>query len=201
MNGIRFDALARSLARPTRRGLLGVALGALAAGLTARGGDAAAVPRRPGELCRKGGECASGVCAPDATGRKRCACPGGSAGQCGAACCADCFLERDETGAVTGQICCPAPSVCPGATSARDDDQCCYGDEECLSPGTPCCRSDAIGGCAAEADCAGCCRTCGTDGSGNRICCDQTEECVADPQTGQQTCEPLNTARLSRFRV
>jgi hypothetical protein len=94
--------------------------------------------------------------------------------------CADLFAQPDETGAIT-PICCPPQLICAGATAAASDDQCCYEDEVCLT--------------------AGCCRTCGTDGSGNTICCDQTEQCVTDPATGAKTCESLNTARLNRFRL
>ena len=162
--------------------------------------------------CRPPGLCAPGTevggtttttttttAAPTTTTTTTSRCSSGMV-QCGASCCADCFAERDETGAVT-PICCPSSSVCAGATGAAGDDQCCWFDEVCLAPNTPCCRSDGIGGCAVDPDCAGCCRACGTDGSGNRVCCDETEECVTDSQTGQQACEFLNTARLSRSRL
>jgi hypothetical protein len=71
MDGTRFDALIRALApRPTRRSVLVGALAALAAGRTAD--RARAAPRSPGAICRTPGECASGVCVADATGRGRC---------------------------------------------------------------------------------------------------------------------------------
>lgn len=143
-----------------------------------------------GNVCPAGTACVKGECR----------CPSGTA-QCGATCCADCFGEHDLNSGGTVPICCPSTSVCAGATGAQADDQCCWFDEVCLAPNTPCCRSDANGGCVPETNCAGCCRACGTDQAGNPVCCGNDEGCVTDQQSGQQSCEFLNTARLSRSRL
>lgn len=141
--------------------------------------------------CASGETCSAGSCVAG--------CPANTV-PCGASCCADCFGQRDpDTGAET-PVCCPPQLVCAGATAAASDDQCCYEDEVCFAPNSPCCRSNQDGTCTVQSNCFGCCRTCGTDGSGNTICCDQTEQCVTDPATGAKTCEFLNTARLNRFR-
>jgi hypothetical protein len=83
MDGNRFDDFARTLAGiRTRRSVLralGLALGAGAVGAVALDDSDAAETCRPGgTLCRKPGECCSGACTPDVTGRGRCACEAGT---------------------------------------------------------------------------------------------------------------------------
>lgn len=71
----RFDSFARAAASaPSRRVLLGAALGALASATFGKSAEAAA-KRRNGEICRNGGDCLSNNCgAKGATGRRRCQC-------------------------------------------------------------------------------------------------------------------------------
>ena len=72
MDGTRFDALTKSLARGLTRRRVLASIGAVFAG-SAAASASAATGRPKGALCRKHGECASGVCGPkDATGRQRC---------------------------------------------------------------------------------------------------------------------------------
>lgn len=82
MDDLRFDAITRSFAAPgSRRRLLG---GMLAGALALVGVETVgAVPVEPvnpggratGDICRKSGDCASGICTPpDRTGRRRCGC-------------------------------------------------------------------------------------------------------------------------------
>src|SRR3954464_2788638 len=75
MDGSRFDSLTRAAASaPTRRAFLGAALGGLTTAIFGRGAEAA-VKRGPGEICRKNGDCAAGLCnPPDRTGRRYCGC-------------------------------------------------------------------------------------------------------------------------------
>ena len=78
MDGRRLDILAKSLAVSDRRQIirrLGAVAAACLLNLTDAERGSAAALRLPGEICRKDGECASGVCGPkDATGRQRCQC-------------------------------------------------------------------------------------------------------------------------------
>src|SRR4051794_16550555 len=77
MDETRFDEMTRVFASgATRRVVLKGVLTALAAtvGLHAES-RAAAVKRKPGEICRKTSECTdSASCVQDATGRSRCTC-------------------------------------------------------------------------------------------------------------------------------
>lgn len=86
MDPCRFDDFARLTAHSSSRRRL---LGALAAGFAAlvgHGSLSAASCRPPSGVCRKHGDCCSGICgATDATGRRRCVCPQGSE-PCGGGC-------------------------------------------------------------------------------------------------------------------
>jgi hypothetical protein len=75
MDGNRFDDLVRELGGPkSRRSALGVLAGSVVALLGGAGADAAS-KRALGEICRKNGDCASGLCGPkDRYGRQSCAC-------------------------------------------------------------------------------------------------------------------------------
>ena len=102
MDDRRFDDLAKTLAAVrSRRGILralGLVLGGGAVatiGLGGGDGSATVAPPTPtfppgcrpgGSICRKAGECCSGACTPDATGRGRCGCEANTT-PCGVACC------------------------------------------------------------------------------------------------------------------
>lgn len=81
MDGKHFDQITKAFAEPgSRRSLLRRGLGAVLGGaLVGAGLDRAhaAALRAPGQVCRKNGDCASGMCGPrDTTGRGRCLCDG-----------------------------------------------------------------------------------------------------------------------------
>jgi hypothetical protein len=78
VDGSRFDEMTKTLASASRRSLLkaglGSAIGLAVGGFGVRRAQAAAL-REAGDICRKNGDCASGLCGPkDASGRRRCAC-------------------------------------------------------------------------------------------------------------------------------
>ena len=215
MDGTRFDALTRTLALgQTRRRMLGALTGVFAAALTASAG--AATKRRRGEICRKDGECASGVCGPkDGSGRRRCAagtgdsctdpseCPNG-----------DCLGGTCCTGAdfCEGSFCCD-PNRPPTATCCPDTGQCCEcffrqdpGDErtECCTSvcksltNSPtedeCCRGDEIcinGGCCWTGQVCEdrCCATRCCNGA----CCVEGEECVVAPGASEESCQAVRS--------
>ena len=139
MDGNRFDALARAAA--SRRSLLGAALGGLAA--AAHGGrTVAARLRTSGEICRKDGDCASGVCGPrDRTGRRYCGCVGD----------ADCPVPGDACQAVScvAGACVAAELGGVGAACTPADF---HGGAPVGSPGTGCCRDLVCHGFAAPGD-------------------------------------------------
>jgi hypothetical protein len=87
LDGPRFDALTRAAASaPSRRSLLGAALGG-AVTIMLGGRAGAAVKRSTGDICRKNGDCAVGMCGPaDATGRRRCGCVDGNSCGIGLVC-------------------------------------------------------------------------------------------------------------------
>src|SRR5690349_5723735 len=121
MDDLRFDALTKSLAGGlTRRRILA---GVAAVATVLRAVPAGAVTkRRRGEICRKDGECASGVCGPkDAPGRQRC--QAGTGDGC---------AEPSECGG--GQclegICCSAADLCEGGCCSpgrAPTETCCLG--------------------------------------------------------------------------
>ena len=182
MDGNRFDELARSLARGrTRRSLLragGLAAGAAVAATVVPDGAAAAL-RPGGAICRKPGDCVSGVCTPDATGRGRCACEEGATPCTPSTCCA------------AGQVCVdgvcrvPAPPDLQGTCPAGGDN-CIF--EVISACGGGLCRCyQRIGGA-------------GTICSGDAVCqdCDEDADCgpgryciTATP--GGDCCEGLTT--------
>lgn len=106
--------------------------------------------------------------------------------RCGKDCCrrSSCFAKRidpiDTTKVTYG--CCPASKFCEAKSGRSADDECCYPDEVCV--GRP---SDSSSNSI-------CCRECGKDAAGKRICCASSEVC----RNG--VCAPLNTARLPRRR-
>lgn len=107
MDGARFDHLTKSVAGASRRSLLKAAVGTLLGGALASTGrrGAAAAGRHVGEICRKHGDCASGVCGPkDATGRQYCVC----------ATAADCPAPPDActVATCTAGTCSTAPRNC-----------------------------------------------------------------------------------------
>jgi hypothetical protein len=144
VDGSRFDQLTKTVAGSSRRSLLKAGLGS-ALGLTTGGfgikGARAAVPRVPGEICRKHGDCASGLCGPkDRAGRQRCLCidfgdcptltEGGlcDVGSCNAGVCATAIDVGASCG--TGDLCTTSPTCQPdgscggGTTTCTAQSQC-----------------------------------------------------------------------------
>jgi hypothetical protein len=161
--------MTKTLAATSRRSLLragaGAALGAALGGL--RLGDArAAVLRGPGEICRKDGDCAAGVCLPkDASGRRRCGCADVS--DCAApvdggvcltvACEQGACVTTVNTDAVCGQLdlctttvptcqadgsCAGTPTTCTALSQCHEAGVCDPQTGDCSNPtklnGTPC---------------------------------------------------------------
>ncbi|MCC6792109.1 MAG: hypothetical protein IT336_10500 [Thermomicrobiales bacterium] len=128
MDDSRFDAWTRAAASvPTRRALLGAALGGLAAALI--GGRVDAADKRAlGGICRKNGDCASGVCGrKDRTGRQYCVCATGAdcpalSEPCAAATCVDGVCGTGGFKAA-GTVCrasthlCDPTTVCSGTSA------------------------------------------------------------------------------------
>ena len=190
MDGSRFDALARAAARtPSRRALLGAALGGLTAVLLGNRVNAAQVLRRPGEICRKDGECASGVCGPkNGTGRQYCQCTGAT--QCpqpkaGNACyVAACTQGTCGTVVNTGAAC-DDGNACTSGTTCQADGSCgggtattCTALDQCHTPGV--CQP-GTGACTDPAKPNGTLCDAGT-GPGTGTC-----------QNGACACTPANT--------
>jgi hypothetical protein len=114
----RFDALTRTAAKASsRRALLGTAISAALAGFIGQRAEAAA-DRGPGAICRKNGDCATGVCGlKDRTGRQRCQCVDvsdcpGSDSSCPAAVCSNGICGWEPVAAETD----PTLSFTSGAT-------------------------------------------------------------------------------------
>ena len=166
MDQYRFDDLTKRLSAPaSRRSFLGGAI-ALAAAAFGFGSEAraAAVKRKPGEICRKQGECVTGAsCTPDGAGRSRCTCNEGLKA-CGdaciavAACCtaADC---PDDSNACTVRVCnpnntCGQQNVANGAEC--DDGDACTINDSCQTgvctgaPKCSVCESCTAGVCAPD---------------------------------------------------
>ncbi len=138
MDDQAFDRLAKSVAAPSRRTLLKGAVGAFFGGTLAVSGlsTVAAAGRPGGSICRKNGDCASGVCGPkDGTGRQRCGC----------ATEAECPAPADACSAATctAGVCGIAPSgtcactVCPAGQTLLSNGTC----------GTPCTSEIPDGSC------------------------------------------------------
>jgi hypothetical protein len=163
LDGSRFDALTRSLSEPgtRRRVLAGIAAGALGlAGLRPAG---AVTCRTPGLTCRVDANCCSGLCAKDATGRRRCRCqsPGDcplpdachkatcTAGVCGAVATVDLLTDPANCGRC-GRTCPDDPHgdpACGGGVCAL---ACDLG----YAPVGGACLGSFGTACAASADCA-----------------------------------------------
>lgn len=157
MDDRRFDTLTKHLAvSGTRRQLLG-GLVASALGLVRLGGAKAASCRAPGNICREGANCCSGLCSEDsATRRKVCVCPPGTQ-QCKDACvdpatayssdpnnCGACGVKcprtRCSVGVCNAGVCELAPDPSTVGVSCDDGNPCttndiCQGDGTCK--GTP----------------------------------------------------------------
>lgn len=198
MDGNRFDDLTRSLA--TRRGILrgGLAAVAALAGAALGPSRAAAAPKRlVGQVCRKHGDCASGVCLPkDATGRQYCGCS--DVAQCPAG--TDCVpavctaQNRCATQALPEGSDCPTGICVAGACLGETGDACAAG-PDCISgncaqdvapPNTSqlCCPDGVIncqGNCCASSTevCSdtGCC---GTIVCGGACCASASAVCDID---------------------
>jgi hypothetical protein len=194
MDGVTFDRMTKSLAGRTRRSLLKAGLGAVlggAAGGLGLGRASAALKRAPGDICRKGGDCTSGLClAKDATGRQRCGCvttsdcPQPDAGDpCRSSTCSQagvCGLQINEGASCNnGAGACDATGACV--------DLVCVG----TTPGTASCTGD--GDCAAGETCVngGCFQNC-ADLNG---CSDACTDCRCSSSSESSTlyyCTDLN---------
>lgn len=198
MDGRRLDILAKSLAVSDRRQIirrLGAVAAACLLNLTDAERGSATVLRRPGEICRKDGECASGVCGPkDATGRQRCQytassqCPTPTNKCLKAACVAGtCRNVKAVTCVASDQchdagICNPSTGVCSNPAkldgTACDDGRGCSRGEACqngvCTGGTP-----LAGQGAACFDSGACCAGlgCTDDNHGKDVCCASGVSC------------------------
>ncbi len=132
MDGSKFDQFARDLAAaPSRRSLLkatlGLGFGSVAAVLKLEESTAARSLRKPGEICQKNGDCASGRCSgKDATGRSRCLC----------ASAVDC--PRTKAGDVCRGANCSVAGICGFAVNtgaACNDGDACTINDVCLANG------------------------------------------------------------------
>ena len=190
MDGNRFDDLTRTLAGArSRRGILRlIGLAFAAAGTIPRGADAA-VCRPNGSLCRKPGECCSGACMPDATGRGRCACAAGTVA-CASGCCPICEVSPNGTACPGGKCfdgeCCnsgPFGGICDPNVGGP---LCCVGAEHCC--GTECCVD-----CFVEDDLSDqylCCppqNLCPAGSTGTGACCRDGETCI-ETRPGAYSC-------------
>jgi len=208
MDGRDFDALTRALAtRKSRRGALrsGLALAA-ALGLRLTDEAAAAGRRRPGQVCRSDGECASGLCGPpDRTGRRRCACSGPAdcprpSGRCKIATCnaGVCGVADNAGGSCDTGVPCTANGVCDAGGKCIGTPVTCMALDQCHEPGVcdqrtgRCTNLPKPDGTACD-DGNGCTRndTCqaGVCTRGNPVVCTALNQCHAvgtcDPATGR----------------
>jgi hypothetical protein len=180
MDGSRFDALTRAAAAaPSRRALLGAALGGLAATLVGRGAEAA-VLRGPGEICRKPGDCATGLCnPPDRTGRQYCGCTDPS----------QCPPPKDACHIAT---CTGTCGIAVNVGAACDDRNACTTGETCQVNGR--CGGGTATVCTALDQChtAGTCDPksgiCTNPNASDGITCETGNRCTADTCDGQGAC-------------
>jgi hypothetical protein len=158
MDALRFDALTRSFAITTRRGVLGLLAGGVA-GLLGfeRAGAEHTGCRHHGKPCRRGTQCCSGTCS-----RKRgCKCPRDTT-KCGQTECCSNATEQ-----CCGGTCGSAALVPEGGTCASgNNSQCCTG-LTCTPGDLTCCRTE---------------NTCG------RFCCASGTRCTTDSYTSEQVC-------------
>ena len=164
MDAQRFDEFARSLTSArSRRGLLGLGVGAALAAVLGRAEPAEASARCPRGKERCGGRCRAKC--PDVKVRNRrtcrCDCPDGMRA-CGPVCVGDdrcCPGEKEcGGGCIAEDVCCPyTEKECPdGACLAKDAGACCPGTEEaCASGPRGCCNALAGEACSDD----GCCNT------------------------------------------
>ncbi len=203
MDQNRFDSIAKRVATSTsRRSLLkaggAAAVGAIA-GLFGNKGSIAATLRGPGVVCRKNGDCVSGICgAPDFSGRRKCECAPNQV-ICGSKCVDPTTAyqtDKKNCGSCghrcTGSnVCCQGACVAPAAVCSG---VCCTGTQVCFS--NSCCQpvtsevacvshcgesvSDTCGGLIS---CPPCCvpeseeTTCGSDCGQQLNNCNQTVDC------------------------
>jgi hypothetical protein len=138
MDGERFDQLTRRLVRRAdRRAFVAGLVGAVAGGLFGVGDAGAAVCRMPGDSCREGANCCSGVCGPKETGgRHRCLCQ--SPADCPAP--RRCRAATCEDGVCGTRI--TAGDPCDDGNACTTDDVC--GDDGgCRGTPIPCHAIDA----------------------------------------------------------
>lgn len=145
----RFDRLTRILAdSASRRTMLKRAFAAAMASIALGGrAEAAQVRRRPGEICRKNGDCVqNAICQKTKTGRSVCTC---SASQvCGNRCLTASNMQVDPTNCGScGNVCPSAPLHVPICTFGICGLECAPGYKDCDGTCIP--TSD----CCTHADC------------------------------------------------
>lgn len=190
MDGTRFDHLARRLAAGvSRRDMLKGAIGAaLAAAVSGRVVDAAAC-RPPKAVCRKDGECCSGICGPkDRTGRQRCACPSGQVA-CGTACVTPASFQTDVKNCGSCGHVCPRTTcqsaICSAGVCGLTPDPARV-DHAC-NDGNPCTENDR---CQIDGACIGTPKVCPVvdDQCGTAVCNPATGACETTPVANSTPC-------------
>jgi hypothetical protein len=216
VDGKRFDAFTRTVATGlTRRRVLGALSGVFAGVLAAPA--AAATARPAGAICRKNGDCASGVCLPkDATGRQRCQAGIGD----------PCSIDTDcATSLCVNGICCSGADFCEGNCCSPDraaTETCCPGTGQCCEcfrrtdPGNErieCCQPDKLcrsltnspaadNCCHSDEVCVNgsCCwvgraceDTCCQTPCCNGVCCASGEECAIAPGESVASCQAVRS--------
>lgn len=143
MDSDRFDRFARAFATgATRRHVLQGAAAIAGLASTFHGTSAAAVPRGPGQVCRKSSECMAGTtCEATSTGRSVCTCATGMKA-CGKSCIptASCCKNGD----------CPGNQVCLTGSGGSTSCGCETGTKLC---GDQCIQFD---GCCSDDECDTC---------------------------------------------
>ncbi len=179
MDGNRFDVLVRSWGTRSRRGLLGLLAGGLAA-LEAGGGGAAAGCAKAGKRCGHGKRCCEGARCKH--GRCRCT---SSFTTCGGRC-VDVETDPNNCGAC-GNTC--------AAEQACEDNHCCLPPQAACESVLECCLARATD-CAPIATNKGGLAGCGFFGNLNRCCirppafdrCESDCDCCGDALCRNNAC-------------
>jgi hypothetical protein len=184
MDGKRFDAMTRSFSRGLTRRQFAAAIGSALAGVVGSSGLAfAARCREVADICRKDGDCCSGLCAEaDSQGRRRCFCPAGTE-PCGGACVDPtvAYLTDPNNCGVCGNVCqrtrCGVAACVDGVCTVGPDSR--MVGRSC-DDGNACTEDDL---CRADGSCAGTPKTCAVTEP-------RCQSAACNPATGQ--CETTN---------